>query len=211
MTEYTFSFQTAEIKTNFEWQLYQELNVYDGEQLIAKVELELLTINKNRNAKQSYEALEQLGATDWELPLHLYFKGHNVNSELSEQLAVKQESKKATQHIMIEAFSVLPSYQGNNLGNTILAQLAKEYPKAQSFWLMAMPMHYFIDPQACELEEDKDYYQAMDLTRDSASSQNIAGYFEKQGFIKLTIDEALLAEPLPYELLVASPHLLTAS
>ena len=94
MTQYTFSFQTPEIKANFEWQLYQELNIYEGEQLIAKVELELLTINKNRNAKQSYEALEQLGATDWELPLHLYFKGHNINSELSEQLEVKQEVKK---------------------------------------------------------------------------------------------------------------------
>ena len=50
---------------------------------------------------------------------------------------------------MIEALSVLPSHRGNNLGKEILAQLANEYPKAQSLWLMAMPMHYFIDPQAC--------------------------------------------------------------
>ncbi|REL29436.1 GNAT family N-acetyltransferase [Thalassotalea euphylliae] len=208
MTDYTFSLQSPEIKTNFEWQLYQELNVLDGDQLIAKVELELLTINKHRNALQSCEALEELGATDWELPLNLFFKGHNVKADLSEQLSVKQESKKATQHIMLEAISVLPAYQGKGVGKAILNYLANEYSKAQSIWLMAMPMHFFIDPEECELAEDKAYYQAMKLTEQTATSSEISAYFQKQGFQSLSIDENLLAELLPYKILVTSPKLL---
>ena len=209
MTDYTFSLQPPEIKANFEWQLCQELNVLDGDQVIAKVELELLTINKHRNAQQSCEALEEVGATDWELPLNLFFKGHNLTADLCEKLSVKQESKKATQHIMLEAISVLPAYQGKGLGRDILNFLANEYSKAQSIWLMAMPMQLFIDAEECDLAEDKAYYQAMKLNEQTATSNEISAYFQKQGFELLNIDENLLAEPLPYEILVTSPKLLT--
>jgi len=203
----TFKINQPESKAGFEWQLDQDINVFDGGKLIAKAELEILTLNKHRDAAKSYQALEELGATDWEIPLNLYFKNQNVTLELCERLTIKPESKKSAQHIMIEAISVLPEYRNKGIAKLLLAKIAQEYTKAQSIWLMAMPMQNFVDVAQCADGQDKAYYSALNLNEEQATS--VSDFFLKAGFEQLTIDEALLVEALPYDLMIATPSLLT--
>lgn len=205
-----FEFEQAEIKSQLDWQLCQDINVFDGDMLVAKAEVEIITINKHRDAIKSYQALLALGATDWELPLNLYFKNQNLNAELCAQFAVKPEGKKACQHLLIEAISVHPDYQNKGIAKQLLAKLGETYSKAQSVWLIAMPISTFIDADECDEESDSTFYSAViSAESNEATSESVAQVFERLGFEKQTISPELLAEPLPYELLVTVPSRLS--
>lgn len=199
-------FNTPEIKAGYEWQLFQDVNVFEGEHLVAKAELEIITLNKHRDAEKSYQALLELGATDWEIPLNLFFKNQNLTNELCEKLAVKPESKKSAQHIIIEAISVTPEHQGKGIAKALLRSIAEEYVKAQSLWVLSMPLSSFLDAEECEIETDKTFYQSLDLANNKETKEDVSKFFVHHGFEQLTIDEALLAEPLPFDLLVTSPN-----
>lgn len=201
-------FNTPEIKTGFEWQLYQEVNVFEGDNLIAKAELEIITLNKHRDAVKSYQALLELGATDWEIPLNLFFKHQNLNATLCEKFEVKPESKKSAQHILIEAISVVPEQQGKGIAKALLEKIAQEYAKAQSMWVLSLPLNDFLDADECETDTDTAYYQSFKQANKSDTKETVSQFFIKQGFEPLSIDESLLAEPLPYDLLVSSPNTL---
>ncbi|NMP32434.1 GNAT family N-acetyltransferase [Thalassotalea sp. M1531] len=212
MNKLTFEFTTPEIKTEFEWQLSQEVNVFDGERLVAKAEFEILVLNKNRGAKESYQKLEALGACDWELPLNLFFTKQNVKANLAETLSIKTDAKKSQQHIMLEAISVHEDYRNQGVAKAILTQIAKEYSKVQSIFTLAMPMSLFVDPDVCETEQDRAYYQRLNLVEGEGECESekdsIVSFFQHNHFNVLDIDESLLAEPLPFTLLVSSPSLL---
>lgn len=201
-------FNTPEIKAGYEWQLYQDVNVYDGDKLIAKAELEIITLNKHRDALKSYQALLELGATDWEIPLNLFFKNQNLNNSLCDKLDIKPESKKSAQHILIEAISVTPNYQSKGIAKWLLVNIAQHYEKAQSVWVLSMPLSDFLNANECEVEADKDYYQSLTLKNSNDTKETVSQFFIKQGFKQLDIDESLLAEPLPFDLLVTSPQTL---
>ncbi|MFD2166826.1 hypothetical protein ACFSJY_11215 [Thalassotalea euphylliae] len=208
MNELTFSFSPLEIKTEFDWQLWQELNVFEGDELIAKAEFEVITLNKNRGAKETYEKLDDLGATDWELPLNLFFTKQNLNPTTSKLIEAKTNDKKAQQHIMLEALSVTPNRRRKGIARLMLQKIVEEHNKAQSLFTLAMPMSNFVDADACELESDKVFYQSLDLINDDTNQQQVVDFFSQVGFKALEVDESLLAEPLPYALLVSSPQLI---
>lgn len=199
-------FNTPEIKTGFEWQLYQEVNVFEGDNLIAKAELEIITLNKHRDAVKSYQALLELGATDWEIPLNLFFKHQNLNATLCEKFEVKPESKKSAQHILIEAISVVPEQQGKGIAKALLEKIAQEYAKAQSMWVLSMPLNDFLAAEECEEEQDKNYYLSVLSSKPALDKASITAFLTSNNFVELAIDDSLLAEPLPFDLLVSSPN-----
>jgi GNAT superfamily N-acetyltransferase len=202
----TIDFNKPEIAGAFDWQLCQEINVKnDKGDIIAKAEIELITINKHRDAMGSYTLLANED-TDWEIPLNLYFKGQNLTTDLCKELNVTPDTKKAKTHILLEAISVLPQYRKQAVGQYLLKEIVKHHEKAQSITVLSMPMHSFLDAEECEDESIKAYYQAADLQNIKVASNELANFFTHSGFIEFTVDESLLEEPLPYQIFVASPQ-----
>jgi len=201
----TIEFNKTEIKSAFDWQLVQEINVKNDEnQVIAKAEIEIITLNKHRGADESYELLSQQDATDWEVPLNLFFKKQNVTADLVEKLQVSVDTK-AKDHILIEAISVLPAFRQQGVAKFLLQEIAQHYSKAQSISVLSMPMNLFLDAQDCETEENKAYYQAMNLIDDSLNNEQLVTFFEHSGFSYLAIDDSALEAPLPFKVFMASP------
>ena len=202
----SIEFKQPEIKSAFDWQVVQEINVKnDQDQVIAKAEIEIITLNKHRGADESYELLSQQDATDWEVPLNLFFKKQNIAADLVEKLQVKVDVK-AKDHILIEAISVLPAFRQQGVAKFLLQEIAQHYSKAQSISVLSMPMNLFLDAQDCETEENKAYYQAMNLSGDSLSNEQLVTFFEHSGFSYLAIDDSALEAPLPFKVFMASPQ-----
>lgn len=201
----TIEFNKPEIKSAFDWQLAQEINVKnDDNQVIAKAEIEIITLNKHRGADESYELLSQQDATDWEVPLNLFFKKQNITADLVEKFQVKIDAK-AKDHILIEAISVLPAYRKQGVAKFLLKEIAQHYSKVQSLSVLSMPMSLFVDTQDCETEENKAYYQAMNLATDDLNHEQLTAFFEQSGFSYLAIDDSALEAPLPFKIFMASP------
>lgn len=201
----TIDFNQPEIKSTLDWQLVQEINVKnDQQQVIAKAEIEIITLNKHRGADESYELLSQQGPTDWEVPLNLFFKKQNIAADLVEKLQAKVDTK-AKDHILIEAISVLPEYRQQGVAKFLLNAIAEHYSKAQSISALSMPMSLFVDAEDCESEENTAYYQAMNLTNDSLNNEQLMAFFEQSGFSYLAIDDSALEAPLPFKVFMASP------
>jgi len=201
----TIDFKKPEIAGAFDWQLCQEINVKNEQgDVIAKAEMELITINKHRDALGSYTLLAD-EHTDWEIPLNLYFKGQNLTKDLCDKLDITPDTKKAKTHILLEAISVLPQYRKQAVGQFLLKEIVKHHEKSQSITVLSMPMHQFVDPQECEEEGNKAYYQAADLQNKKVEAEALANFFTQTGFVEYKVEENLLAEPLPYQIFVASP------
>ncbi|MEW6991480.1 GNAT family N-acetyltransferase [Colwelliaceae bacterium 6441] len=205
-------FNTPEIKSAFDWQLIQEINVLNTDNtIIAKAEIELITLNKHRDAQKSYALIDaENEPTDWELPLNLYFKGQNLTPPLCELLSIKADVKKAKTHILLEAISVLPQYKKQGIAKLLLKAIAEHYPKAQSITVLTMPLSLFVDAEACEVDESKAYYQQLDLGNDTTTREELSNFFTHCGFIEYKVDEALLNEPLSFDLFIATPEKLMA-
>jgi len=202
----TIDFKKPEIAGAFDWQLCQEINVKNEQgDVIAKAEIELITINKHRDALGSYTLLAD-EHTDWEIPLNLYFKGQNLTKDLCEKLNITPDTKKAKTHILLEAISVLPEFRKQAIGQFLLKEIAKHHEKAQSITVLSMSMHQFVDAEECDDESNKAYYKAADLQTAKVSTDELATFFTHSGFIPYDVDENLLAEPLQYEIFVASPQ-----
>ncbi|MFT5756314.1 MAG: GNAT superfamily N-acetyltransferase [Alteromonadaceae bacterium] len=204
----TVEFKTPVQTSSFDWQLSQEINVsIDGGNVIAKAEIELLTLNKHRDALASYQQLDNDDEnTDWEIPLNLYFKGPNLSPELCDSLDITPNIKKAQTHIMLEAISVLPDYKKQGIAQYLLQEIAKQYSKAQSFTVLSMPMHHFVDPEHCAEEHNKAYYELLNLNNEQITQAQLHTFFTKTGFIEYNVDATLLAEPLNFDIFVASPQ-----
>ncbi|RHW77255.1 GNAT family N-acetyltransferase [Colwellia sp. RSH04] len=202
----SIEFKKPEITTAFDWQLSQEVNVKNEKgMVIAKAEIELITLNKHRDANKSYEMLEQQqGSTDWEIPLNLFFKGQNLAQNLCEALTVTADNKKAKTHIMLEAISVIPDYRNQGVAKYLLTEIMKHYNKAQSVTAFSMPLGDFVDADDCEDEDNKLYYQQLDLQSDAVNQVSLAQFFKQVGFIEYNVDDSLLAEPLAFNIFVAS-------
>ena len=205
-------FNKPEIKSVFDWQLIQEINVLNEDNMIiAKTEIELITLNKHRDALKSYELIdEQEGSTDWELPLNLYFKGQNLTADLCEAFSIKADVKKAKTHLLLEAISVLPAYRNQGVAKFLLAEIAKEYPKVQSITALTMPLKLFIDAEQCEEESVKAYYQQLELETDKTTNEQLSEFFNHNGFIQYSVDENLLNEPLAFSFYISTPEKLTS-
>ncbi len=208
----TIEFKKPEAKGSFDWQVTQEVNVSnDNGDVIAKAELELITINKHRDAKASYALLEAEDTTDWEIPLNLYFKGQNLSQVLCEKLAITPDVKKAKTHIMIEALSVTPHNRKQGVARYLLKAIADKYAKAQSITVLSMPINWFVEPELCESLDNKDYYHSLGLENETITIDELQQFFIKTGFVNFNVDEKLLAEPLQYQILVASPKTVLAA
>ena len=206
----TIDFKKPEIAGNFDWQVCQEINVSNEQgEIIAKAEIELITINKHRDAVGSYALLSD-ESTDWEIPLNLYFKGQNLNADLCKQLSITPDTKKAKTHILLEAISVLPQYRKQAVGQYLLKEIVKHHEKAQSLTVLSMPMNLFLDADECEEDDNKAYYHAADLQSKKLASDELASFFTHSGFVEFSVDESLLEEPLPYQIFVASPQSILA-
>ena len=204
----TIEFKQPEVKSTFDWQLILEINVKnDQQQVIAKAEIEIITLNKHRGADESYELLSQQGATDWEVPLNLFFKKQNITADLVEKLQVKVDTK-AKDHILIEAISVLPEYRQQGVAKFLLGEIAQHYSKAQSISALSMPMSLFVDAEGCESEENTAYYQTLDLAATDLNHEQLSAFFEKSGFHYLAIDDSALEAPLPFKVFITSPKAL---
>lgn len=205
---FSIDFTKPEIKSVFDWQLSQEVNVINEHgDVVAKAELDIITLNKHRGADESYALLIAQDATDWEVPLNVYFNKQNIVNDLAEKLSVKVDAK-AKQHILLEAISVLPKYRGKGLARMLLAAIAEQYAKAQSISVLSMPMSLFVDLNDCD-DDSYSYYQQMNLTEDNTQSSQLADFFQHVGFIDVGIDDSALDEPLPFKVFISSAsHLL---
>jgi GNAT superfamily N-acetyltransferase len=201
----SIDFKKPAIKSAYDWQLTQEINVtnQDGD-LIAKAEIELVTLNKHRDAEKSYALIDEQEATDWEIPFGVYFKKNNLISDYCEKLQVKADTNAKT-HIMIEALSVQAAYRKQGVGTFLLQRIAEHYPKAQSLNVMSMPINLFVDVEYCEGEENTQYYQNLDLQNEKTTNEDLDGFWTRSGFMPVQIDQTLLAEPLSYSIYLASP------
>lgn len=210
MMNLSIEFKKPEITASFDWQLSQEVNVKNEQNhVIAKAEIELITLNKHRDATKSYEMLEQLGSTDWEIPLNLYFKGQNLSADLCEALAITPDTKKAKTHIMLEAISVHPDYRKQGVASYLISEIFKHYNKAQSITAFSMPLNTFVNAEDCQEEENKAYYQSLNLESETIADEELGQFFKQTGFIEYQVDEALLAEPLAFKIFVASQASIT--
>lgn len=211
MMNLTIEFSKVEIKSAFDWQLMQEINVKnDSGQVIAKAEIDIITLNKHRGADESYELLAQEDETDWEVPLNVYFKKQNISADLAEKLQVKTDVK-AKSHILIEAISVLPEFRKQGVAKFLLHEIAQHYAKAQSISVLSMPMHLFVDADDCETDENKAYYQALNLAENDNDQEILSSTFTQLGFINVAIDDSALEEPLPFKVFIASPQTILAA
>lgn len=187
-----------------DWLLTQEINVSNEQgEVIAKAEIELLTLNKHRDAAATYAMLEN-DETDWEIPLNIYFKKQNLTADLCEALNVSSSTKAQT-HILLEAISVLPEYRNKGVAKYLLQEIAKKHAKCQSINVLSMPMNMFVDAEHCESEDNKQYYRQLDLTNEAIDRKALEQCFVQTGFTKINIDEAMLVAPLDFDVLVASP------
>lgn len=187
-----------------DWLLTQEINVSNEQgEVIAKAEIELLTLNKHRDAAATYAMLEN-DETDWEIPLNIYFKKQNLTADLCEALNVSSSTKAQT-HILLEAISVLPEYRNKGVAKYLLQEIAKKHAKCQSINVLSMPMNMFVDAEHCESEDNKQYYRQLDLTNETIDRKALEQCFVQTGFTKINIDEAMLVAPLDFDVLVASP------
>lgn len=204
---FSIAFGKSSIKSEFDWQLCQEVNVCnEAGEVIAKAELELLTLNRHRDALESYELLSKDDEPcDWEILLNLFFKKHNLNAETCAKLGAKADPKKAQTHILVEAISVLPEYRKQGVSRLLLNAISETYPKAQSLSVLSMPMNLFVEAEHCETPENIAYYEALNLPNETIDAASLAAYFEHIGFIPLTVDEALLNVPLPYQMFMSTP------
>lgn len=177
--------------------------------MIAKAEIELITLNKHRGAAESLAILEEEGSSDWEIPLGVYFKKQNLSAALCEELNVKSDAKGKT-HMMIEALSVLPAYRKQGIAAKLLKDIAKNYPKVQSINVLSMPMNLFVDADSCEDQANADYYGALDLANDTTTPEDLHAFMLKADFVDIQIDESLLVEPLGFQVYVTSPVIVLA-
>jgi len=182
----------------------------DAGEVIAKDEIELITLNKHRDASKSYEMLDQQEATDWEIPLNVYFKKQNLIAQYCEKLLVKADTNAKT-HIMIEAISVQPQYRKQGIAQYLLNEIAQHYPKVQSLNLMSMAMNLFVDLEFCNGEDNTQYYSKLALNNETIANEELKSFFTASGFIEVEIDASLLAEPLPYNIFIASPATIQAA
>jgi len=204
-------FKKPTVKGSYDWQLSQEINVIDDAGVvIAKAEIELITLNKHRDAIKSYELLDEQEATDWEIPLNVYFKKQNLIAEYGEKLLVKPDTNAKT-HLMIEAISVQPAYRKQGVAKYLLNQIALHYPKVQSLNVMSMAMNLFVDLAFCNGEENTQYYTNLALENETIANEALNVFFNASGFMQVNIDESLLAEPLAFEIFIASPATINAA
>jgi len=207
----SIDFQKPELKGAYDWQLTQEINVKNpAGDVIAKAEIELVTLNKHRDADKSYELLDQQEATDWEIPFGVYFKKHNLIADYCEKLAVKADTNAKT-HIMIEALSVQPQYRTQGVAKQLLQAIAEHYPKAQSLNVMSMAMNLFVDLEYCNGPDNTQYYENLSLDQETIATEELNAFWGKVGFMQVEIDEKLLAEPLSYTIYLASPASILAT
>ncbi|XPF92979.1 GNAT family N-acetyltransferase [Colwellia sp. RE-S-Sl-9] len=207
----SITFKKPTVKGAYDWQLSQEINVSnDAGDVIAKAEIELITLNKHRDADKSFAMLDEQEATDWELPLGVYFKKQNLIAEYCEKLLVKPDTNAKT-HIMIEAISVQPAYRKQGVAKYLLNEIALHYPKVQSLNVMSMAMNLFVDLEFCNGEENTQYYTKLALENEAIANEELKAFFTASGFMQVEIDESLLAEPLPFELFIASPATIQAT
>ncbi|WP_076417454.1 GNAT family N-acetyltransferase [Colwellia sp. UCD-KL20] len=206
----SITFKKPTVKGAYDWQLSQEINVSnDAGDVIAKAEIELITLNKHRDADKSFAMLDEQEATDWEIPLGVYFKKQNLIAEYCEKLLVKPDTNAKT-HIMIEAISVQPAYRKQGVAKYLLNEIALHYPKVQSLNVMSMAMNLFVDLEFCNGEENTQYYTRLALENETIANEELKAFFTASGFMQVEIDESLLAEPLPFELFIASPATIKA-
>lgn len=206
----SITFKKPTVKGAYDWQLSQEINVSnEAGDVIAKAEIELITLNKHRDADKSFAMLDEQEATDWELPLGVYFKKQNLIAEYCEKLLVKPDTNAKT-HIMIEAISVQPAYRKQGVAKYLLNEIARHYPKVQSLNVMSMAMNLFVDLEFCNGEENTQYYTKLALENEAIANEELKAFFTASGFMQVEIDESLLAEPLPFELFIASPATIKA-
>ena len=207
----SIDFKKPTIKGAFDWQLSQEINVSnEAGDVIAKAEIELITMNKHRDADKSYELLDEQEATDWEIPLGVYFKKQNLIAEYCEKLLVKPDTNAKT-HIMIEAISVQSAYRKQGVAQYLLTEIAQHYAKAQSLNVMSMAMNLFVDLEYCNGEENTQYYKNLALENELIANDELKVFFTVSGFMQVEIDASLLAEPLPYDIFIASPASIQAA
>jgi|GEM_PF-1092437 len=207
----SIEFKTPTVKGAYDWQLSQEINVSnEAGNVIAKAEIELITMNKHRDADKSYALLNEQEATDWEIPLGVYFKKQNLIADYCEKLSVKADTNAKT-HIMIEAISVQPAYRKKGVAAYLLNEIAQHHTKIQSLNVMSMEMPLFVDVDYCNGEENTQYYKDLTLENEKITRTELATFFIANGFIAVTIDESLLAESLPYDIFIASPATIKAA
>lgn len=191
-------------ETGNEWQLSQEINVSnEAGEVIAKAEIELLTLNKHRDALATYQLLAN-DATDWEIPLNIYFKKQNLTGDLCQELNVAASTKAQT-HILIEAISVLPEFRKQGVATYLLQEIAKKHTKIQSLSVLSLAMNTFVDAEHCETQENTDYYTKLDLANETLARPELRCFFESSGFTAIKVDEDALVEPLQFDIFVASP------
>jgi GNAT superfamily N-acetyltransferase len=204
----TVEFSKPEMKGAFDWQLSQEINVIDtNNEVIAKAEIELITMNKHRGADETFALLDQAEATDWEIPLHIYFKKQNIAHDLAEKIQVIPDNKAKT-HILLEAISVKAANRKQGIAKYLLQEVAKHHTKAQSISVLSMPMKLFVDADDCISEENRYYYKSLNLEEETMGNDILVPFFNHCGFVDVGIDDSALEEPLPYKILVASPQML---
>jgi len=207
----TVTFNKPVIASDLDWQLSQEINVStpDGT-VIAKAEIELITLNKHRDAVASYELLDCEEGTDWEIPLNLYFSKQNLSADLCNSLLVKADTKAKT-HIMLEAISVHPDYRKQGVARYLFTEIAKHHNKAQSMSVMSMPMPLFLDSETMSADQGLDadniaYYKSLQLASETITADDVDQFFTAVGFQHFEIDPSLLAEPLGFSVYVTSPN-----
>ncbi|WP_440873715.1 GNAT family N-acetyltransferase [Thalassotalea sp. PLHSN55] len=207
----SIDFLKPQIKSAFDWQLSQEINVLNEQnEIIAKAEIEIITLNKHRDATASLALLSDGDYCDWTIPLTLCFHKQNLTADLCELLEVKADTK-AKSHILLEAISVMPQYRKQGIAKLLLTEIANKYPKVQSINLLSMPMHLFVEPEHCETPENQAYYQALGLSENSISADALIDCFNSLSFKSLAIDESELDEPLPYTIFIGSPNTVLAT
>lgn len=200
----SIEFNKPQAITGHDWQLSQEVNVKnEAGEVIAKAEIELLTLNKHRDALATYKLLAD-EETDWEIPLNIYFKKQNLTEDLCKELHVAASTKAQT-HILVEAISVLPQYRRQGVGQYLLQEIAKKHEKIQSITVLSLAMNAFVDAENCETEADQTYYQQLDLANETLGRAELTQFFANNGFTAINIDEEQLIEPLTFDVFVASP------
>ena len=182
----SITFNKPEAITGHDWQISQEINVSnEAGEVIAKAEIELLTLNKHRDALATYKLLAD-EETDWEIPLNIYFKKQNLTEELCKELHVAASTKAQT-HILIEAISVLPEYRKQGVGRYLLQEIAKKHSKIQSISVLSLAMNAFVDADNCETEANQQYYQQLALENETLGRTDLSCYFVNNGFIAITV------------------------
>ena len=68
----------------------------------------------------------------------------------------------------------------------------------------------FVDAQECEVQANRDFYQQLDLNNESMTRTQLHEFFSHCGFIEYKVDEALLHEPLAFDLFISTPEKILA-